>query len=49
LVKNELVNKFGIDAGRLETNGKGKSEPVAANDSAMNKAKNRRVEFIKSD
>jgi len=46
-VKNELVNKFGIDAGRLETDGKGESEPIAGNDSAVNKAKNRRVEFIK--
>ena len=46
-VKNELVNKFGIDAARLETDGKGESAPLAANDSAVNKAKNRRVEFIK--
>jgi outer membrane protein OmpA-like peptidoglycan-associated protein len=46
-VKNELVNKFGIDAGRLETDGKGESTPIAANDSAVNKARNRRVEFIK--
>ena len=46
-VKNELVNKFGIDAGRLETDGKGKSEPIAHNNSAVNKARNRRVEFIK--
>jgi OOP family OmpA-OmpF porin len=46
-VKNELVAKFGVDAGRLETDGKGESEPVAGNDSAVNKAKNRRVEFIK--
>jgi outer membrane protein OmpA-like peptidoglycan-associated protein len=46
-VKNELVNKFGIDAVRLDTYGKGESAPLAANDSAVNKAKNRRVEFIK--
>ncbi len=46
-VKNELVNKFGIDAGRIDTDGKGESAPIAANDSAVNKAKNRRVEFIK--
>jgi uncharacterized protein (TIGR02145 family) len=45
-VKNELVNKFGVDPGRLETDGKGESEPIAGNDSAVNKAKNRRVEFI---
>jgi OOP family OmpA-OmpF porin len=45
-VKNELVSKFGVDAARLETDGKGESEPLAANDSPVNKAKNRRVEFI---
>jgi OOP family OmpA-OmpF porin len=45
-VKNELVNKFACDAARLESDGKGESEPVADNNSAVNKAKNRRVEFI---
>ena len=46
-VKNELVNTFGIDAARLETDGKGATQPVAANDKAANKALNRRVELIK--
>jgi outer membrane protein OmpA-like peptidoglycan-associated protein len=46
-VKNELVNNFGIDASRIETDGKGKTEPVAPNDTPANKAQNRRVEFIK--
>lgn len=46
-VKNELVKNFGIDAGRIETDGKGETEPVAANDTPSNKALNRRVEFIK--
>lgn len=45
-VKNELVTKFACDAARLETDGKGESEPLAENNSAVNKAKNRRVEFI---
>lgn len=45
-VKTELVNKFACDAARLETDGKGESEPIAENNSAVNKAKNRRVEFI---
>jgi outer membrane protein OmpA-like peptidoglycan-associated protein len=45
-VKNELVSKFGVDAGRLETDGKGETEPIAENNSSVNKAKNRRVEFI---
>ena len=46
-VKNFLVSNFGIDGGRIETDGKGESAPVAPNDSATNKALNRRVEFIK--
>ena len=46
-VKNVLVKDFGIDAARIEADGKGESEPVAPNDSAVNKALNRRVEFIK--
>lgn len=46
-VKNVLVKEFNIDASRIETDGKGESEPVAKNDSVINKALNRRVEFIK--
>jgi len=46
-VKNVLVKDFGIDAARIETDGKGETESVAKNDSAVNKALNRRVEFIK--
>jgi outer membrane protein OmpA-like peptidoglycan-associated protein len=46
-VKNELTKSFGIDAARMETDGKGEAEPVAENNSVTNKAKNRRVEFIK--
>jgi len=46
-VKNVLVKDFGIDAARIETDGRGESEPVAPNDIAVNKALNRRVEFIK--
>ena len=46
-VKKELVATFGIDASRLETDGLGESKPVAPNDIPVNKALNRRVEFIK--
>jgi OmpA-OmpF porin, OOP family len=46
-VKDELVKTFGIDAARMETDGKGETEPLAANDTPANKAQNRRVEFIK--
>lgn len=45
-VKNQMV-KMGIDEGRLTTKGYGLSKPVAKNDNAENKARNRRVEFIK--
>jgi len=46
-VKSELSKTYGVDAGRIETDGKGEAEPVAGNDTPANKAKNRRVEFIK--
>lgn len=46
-VKNALVNSFGIEAARIETDGKGEKQPVAPNDNGTNKALNRRVEFIK--
>jgi len=46
-VKAELVKSFGIDASRLEADGMGETQPVAANDTPSNKALNRRVELIK--
>jgi OmpA-OmpF porin, OOP family len=46
-VKNEFVKNFGIDASRIESDGKGENEPIAPNDTPSNKALNRRVEFIK--
>jgi OOP family OmpA-OmpF porin len=46
-VKNELSKSFGIEALRIETDGKGETQPIAPNDSPSNKAQNRRVEFIK--
>jgi len=46
-VKNTLAKDFGIDPKRLETDGKGESEPLEPNTSAINKANNRRVEFLK--
>lgn len=46
-VKNELVKTFGIDAARIDTEGKGETQPVAPNDTPSNKALNRRVEFVK--
>jgi outer membrane protein OmpA-like peptidoglycan-associated protein len=46
-VKASLVKDFGIDAARLDTDGKGASQPVDTNNTAEGKANNRRVEFIK--
>jgi len=46
-VKTELAKSFGVNADRLETDGMGESKPVAPNDNPVNKALNRRVEFIK--
>jgi len=46
-VKAELVKSFGVKADQLATDGLGETKPVAANDTPVNKALNRRVEFIK--
>jgi OOP family OmpA-OmpF porin len=45
-VKSALVSEFKIDASRLETDGKGESQPIDKNDNPAGKANNRRVEFI---
>ena len=46
-VKDMLINEFGIDDSRVETDGKGEKEPVADNQTKEGKAANRRVEFVK--
>lgn len=45
-VKDALVTTFGVGEGQLTTDGKGESDPVASNDTTLDKAKNRRTEFI---
>lgn len=46
-VKEKLASEFGIDKGRIETDGKGESDPAADNKTPEGKANNRRVEFVK--
>ncbi len=46
-VKVALAKEFGIDESRMETDGKGESQPIDKNDTPAGKANNRRVEFIK--
>ena len=46
-VKAILSKEFAIDATRIQTDGKGESEPVDKNYTNEGKANNRRVEFIK--
>jgi flagellar motor protein MotB len=46
-VKAELVKSFGVKADQLTTDGLGETKPVAPNNTPVNKALNRRVEFIK--
>lgn len=46
-VKSVLQTEFGINAGRISTEGKGESQPADQNTTLEGKANNRRVEFIK--
>ncbi len=46
-VKSALVSVYGIDSGRLESEGRGESQPVGDNNTPDGKAQNRRVEFIR--
>ena len=46
-VKASLTKDFGIDESRMQTDGKGATQPVAPNTTPEGKAQNRRVEFIK--
>ena len=46
-VKNALIEIYKISENRLQTDGKGESEPVGDNSNSDGKAQNRRVEFVK--
>lgn len=46
-VREMLVNEFAIEGERIETEGKGETQPVADNKTREGKILNRRVEFIK--
>jgi outer membrane protein OmpA-like peptidoglycan-associated protein len=46
-VKNYIITHFSVADARLQSDGKGATQPVAANTSDAGKAKNRRVEFVK--
>lgn len=46
-VKVALNKEFSIDTSRMETEGKGESQPADTNSTPEGKANNRRVEFIK--
>ena len=47
-VKQALISEFGIAPDRLQTAGYGATRPIAANDTADGRAKNRRVEFVRA-
>lgn len=44
-VRQNMIDR-GIDPSRIEAVGKGKSQPIAPNDTEEGRAKNRRVEFV---
>lgn len=45
-VKDYLVQRHGIDAARITTEGRGAADPVASNDTAEGRAQNRRAVVI---
>lgn len=45
----QYLTLFGIDPSRLKSKGYGETMPVAPNDTAENKARNRRVELVRLD
>lgn len=47
-VKNVLISQLNISKNRLQTEGKGESQPIDKNNTTEGKANNRRVEFIKN-
>ncbi len=46
-VKTFISKEFSIDSGRLQTDGKGETQPIEKNTTDEGKANNRRVEFIR--
>lgn len=46
-VKATLTREFGIDGGRMDTEGKGEGQPIDSNNTPAGRANNRRVEFIR--
>ena len=46
-VRAVLISQYGIDGGRIETEGQGEGAPISSNSSEDGKSQNRRVEFIK--
>ena len=46
-VKTALASFYGIETSRMETDGKGESQPLNKNANVTEKSENRRVEFVK--
>ena len=46
-VKTYITENYAVAGSRIQTDGKGESQPVASNTTADGKARNRRVEFVK--
>ena len=43
-----LIERFGIEPGKVRAQGLGESRPVASNDTAEGRAQNRRVQSVMS-
>lgn len=46
-VKDYITEQYAVAGSRIQTEGRGETQPVASNTTADGKAKNRRVEFVK--
>ena len=46
-VRSALISIYKISGERLQTDGKGETQPVGDNSTSDGKAQNRRVEFVK--
>lgn len=48
-VRQELIDRHGVDPARIQSLGRGEADPIASNDDLHGRALNRRVELVRTD